>query len=112
MLFNIVTTSAVCCCHCLLLLDITQHGAPIRLMGGASPAEGRLEIEINGTWGVVCDHGWNDLNAQVVCNQLGFYGNATTGYYGEFGSGGEGKLHLVKGSQPKNKFPVVLFTKY
>ncbi len=54
-------------------------------MGGASPAEGRLEMYFNDTWNVMCDTYWDNSYSQLVCDQLGFYGNATTGYYGEFG---------------------------
>lgn len=73
----------------VVFLDVAHQGAPIRLVGGASPAEGRLQIFVNNTWGVVCDHYWTNVDSHVVCNQLGFYGNATTGYYGEFGYGSE-----------------------
>ena len=45
----------------------------IRLIGGMSEYEGRLEICINNVWGTVCLHTYNRAagNTQVVCHQLG-----------------------------------------
>ena len=43
----------------------------IGLFGGSNYLEGRVEICINGVWGFVCDDGWNDVAAGVVCRQLG-----------------------------------------
>ncbi|KAL4715552.1 hypothetical protein ACJJTC_009178 [Scirpophaga incertulas] len=44
---------------------------PIRLLGGRTPHEGRLQVRIDEKWGTVCNYKWNIINAAVVCNQLG-----------------------------------------
>ena len=46
--------------------------ADIRLVGGGLPHEGRLEIEVAGIWGTVCDDYVNDADASVACSMLGF----------------------------------------
>jgi len=43
-----------------------------RLVGSNTSSEGRLEVYHNGTWGTVCDGGFSDTAARVVCNMLGF----------------------------------------
>ena len=48
------------------------HGE-LRLTGGQVPTEGRVEICYNGVWGSICDNGWNTVDANVVCDQLGYY---------------------------------------
>ena len=53
----------------------------MRLSGGFNPFEGRVEICINREWGTVCDGGWDDNDAKVVCRQLGFI---TTSKYLKF----------------------------
>ncbi|CAH2300686.1 neurotrypsin isoform X1 [Pelobates cultripes] len=68
-------------------------GPPLRLMDGETKKEGRVEIYLNGQWGTICDDGWTDKDASVVCRQLGYKGPAkarTMAYFGE----GKGPIHV------------------
>jgi len=42
------------------------------LVGGTSRREGRLEVFRDFSWGTVCDDGFTDVEAKVVCYSLGF----------------------------------------
>ena len=44
----------------------------LRLVGSNLPTEGKVQVFIGGQWVRVCDDGWNDNEASVVCRQLGF----------------------------------------
>ena len=60
----------------------------VRLVDGPSPREGRLEVYHNGTWGTVCDEGFSNPSARVVCYMLrfGYGGQVIANRYGA-GSG-------------------------
>ena len=47
-----------------------EHG-DIRLVGGSTALEGRVEVCMNRVWGTVCDN-FNTQAAGVVCAQLGY----------------------------------------
>ena len=70
-------------------------GKNVRLVGGTSENEGRVEIFHNGQWGTVCRNGWGDVDARVVCDQLGYFGEANAVSGNQFGSGKCCKYYLI-----------------
>ena len=59
----------------------------VRLVGGASDNEGRVEVYHNSTWGTVCDDGWDITDANVVCKQLNYRRAASALGEAYFGAG-------------------------
>ena len=72
-------------CHFHCYLDIPAKPR-VRLVGGSSSLEGRVEIYYNDQWGTVCNSGWDKDDATVVCHQLGFHGEADAVTNLNFGS--------------------------
>ncbi len=49
----------------------------LRLIGGTSNLQGRVEICLGNIWGTVCDDRWDNANASVVCGYLGYSRDGT-----------------------------------
>ncbi|XP_043526927.1 protein bark beetle [Frieseomelitta varia] len=47
------------------------ESVPVRLLGGKTNLEGRLQVKIGEKWGTVCNYGWTIRDAALVCHQLG-----------------------------------------
>ena len=52
--------------------------ADIRLIGNGNEYEGTVEIMYQGIWGTICDDGWDNNDATVVCRELGFLNGVAT----------------------------------
>jgi hypothetical protein len=82
---------------------LATSNTTIRLQGGSTPYQGRLEVFRNGVWGTVCrghhpDYFIHKINAAVMCRQL--FGTRSDQY--PFPADIANKQHL--GSAPKSHF--------
>ena len=95
--------------HLHILIDVpindTAAEGAVRLVGGDTLLEGRVEVFLLGHWGTVCDNYWDFVDAIVVCRQLGYLqavdaprsaffgaGSGPSWYYRVYCTGTEGNL--------------------
>eukprot|EP00731_Ephydatia_muelleri_P038897 Em0975g1a len=74
-------TDSACSAHtrdvsvlCTANNSMCSHG-DVRLVGGGSDLQGRLEFCAGGEWTTICSNGWDEREASVVCRQLGHSGD-------------------------------------
>ena len=53
----------------------------VRLAGGNSHLEGRVEVCHSRVWGTVCSNSWGMEDAMVVCRQIYASTGMSTSYY-------------------------------
>ena len=58
-----------------------------RLVGGSGQHQGRVEVNVKGTWGTICQNYFDKPDADVICRFLGFVESITVNNHATFGLG-------------------------
>ncbi|KAL3880250.1 hypothetical protein ACJMK2_032499, partial [Sinanodonta woodiana] len=67
----------------------------VRLVDGQAEYEGRVEINFRNEWHALCDYGWDQKDASVVCLSLGYWVSSPTAYSNAwFGQGSGPSLNM------------------
>ena len=84
----------VCCTNTELVCSTACVDGDVRLVGGNSIFEGRVEICVGAVWGTVCDRLWTDSDGDVACKQAGFSQTGAQTLNDAFFGPGRGPIHL------------------
>ena len=55
----------------IITISSVYISVEVRLAGGNTSRQGRVQIAVNGMWGTICDDNWNLNSATVICHMLG-----------------------------------------
>ncbi|XP_064369556.1 scavenger receptor cysteine-rich type 1 protein M130-like [Dromaius novaehollandiae] len=72
------------CCTRLTFAIAAYTG--FRLVNGSTECTGQVELEAHGTWGSLCDAGWDMPDTQVLCHHLGCGFATSVSHGGCFGT--------------------------
>lgn len=75
----------ICFIKLCLTISLSVSDKNIRLIGGPSAQEGRVEILHDGGWGTICDDKWSLNNGHVVCSILGYDQAESVSCCGKYG---------------------------
>ncbi|KAK6194751.1 hypothetical protein SNE40_000318 [Patella caerulea] len=67
---------------------------PVRLVGGPTPGEGRVELFYNNQWGTICDNNWTNADATVICRMADIPTSNATALPGAAYGQGNGSILL------------------
>ncbi|XP_029769462.1 scavenger receptor cysteine-rich type 1 protein M160 [Terrapene carolina triunguis] len=75
------------CSHANDASAICSRHSGFQLVNGNTECSGRVEIQVRGDWGTVCDSHWDLSDANVLCHQLNCGFAVSTPGGGHFGKG-------------------------
>ena len=84
--------------QCCLAVNRTCGDVPsggVRLVGGATELEGRVEVCLDGEWGTICDNFWSNLDATVICHQLSYGKTDASAIQGAYFGAGTGPIFFT-----------------
>lgn len=78
MYVNVYVNVLTCFSFFLSLCAALCTEGAVKLVNGSTPSEGRVEVCVGGVWGTVTDDYFGNIDARVVCRQLGYLESEST----------------------------------